>query len=75
LKKIYRKSTLIKKCLELGFTNVEITYSKNEGFWLCCDQYDDWLSMYSYGAFIKINKIYENKNNNRFFKTKWFRNV
>lgn len=57
MKKYYTKAFLIKKCIDSGLTDVELTYNKSEGWWLRCNQYDDWLSMDSSGAFIKIKKI------------------
>jgi hypothetical protein len=63
--KIYRKITLLKKCVNLGLSNVFLFYSQDEGWWLECDEYDDWIGMTSYAANKKIEEIAKEKNNNK----------
>jgi len=58
-RKFYKKTTIVKRCEELGLTNVFVTYSKEEGWWLECDTYDGWLAMSSTGAMQAINNQFK----------------
>lgn len=56
--KIYRKST-VKKIAEeeYGFTNVIISYSKEEGWWMESDQLDNWICIDSSGIRFGLTRL------------------
>ncbi len=55
-----KKGTLIKLLTELGHTEIELTYRKDEGWWLCSNKFDDWMAMNSYGVLLRINREFKN---------------
>lgn len=48
-----------KLCERYGLTNVELYYSKSEGWWIESDQFDNWISMDSYGAILALKRKFE----------------
>lgn len=50
-----------KLCEHYGLTNVELTYSKSEGWWIESDQFDNWISMDSYGAILALKRRFDKK--------------
>jgi len=53
----YSKKQLIERAIFNGFSDIFITYDKSEGWWLTCDQYDDWIGMDSGGAMKKLIEL------------------
>ncbi len=55
-KRYIGKEKIIKLLKDLGHKEIELTYRKDEGWWLCSDKFDDWLAMNSYGCLLRINR-------------------
>ena len=55
----YRKTTVKKIAEKIGFTNVSIYYSKNEGWWIESDQVDNWIGMDSGIIELQLKRLYE----------------
>ena len=57
-KRVSRKE-IIKLCEGYGLTNVCLYYSRGEGWWIESDQFDEWISMDSYGAILALNRKFK----------------
>lgn len=57
-KKTFKRAELIKKLEGFGLTDINLTYTKIDGWWLSCNKLDDWLAMDSYGAMMRIEKVF-----------------
>jgi len=55
----YRKTTVKKIAEKIGFTNVTIYYSKEEGWWIESDQVDNWIGMDSGIIELQLKRLYE----------------
>ena len=58
-KKYIPKSKVIKALEDLGYTDIELTQHKSEGWWLSSNQFDDWLAMDSYGCILRIKREFK----------------
>ena len=60
-KKLIMRKDTVKKIAEeqYGLTNVEIHYHKSEGWWIECDQLDDWICIDSGGIVFGLNRLTE----------------
>jgi hypothetical protein len=55
----YRVKGVKKLAEKIGFTNVFVSYSKEEGWWLESDQYDNYVGMDSGIIELQLKRIYE----------------
>jgi hypothetical protein len=59
--KVIRRTTAKKIAeKEYGLTNVTIYYSKEEGWWIECDQIDNWICMDSGGIRFGLDRLTKN---------------
>ena len=58
----YKRKGVKKLAEKIGFTNVNIYYSKDEGWWIESDQVDNWIGMDSKMIEIQLKRMYEKTN-------------
>lgn len=58
----YRRKGVKKLAEKIGFTNVTIYYSKEEGWWIESDQVDNWIGMDSGIIELQLKRLYEKTN-------------
>ena len=58
----YRRKGVKKLAEKIGFTNVDIYYLKDEGWWIESDQVDNWIGMDSKMIEIQLKRMYEKTN-------------
>lgn len=59
---MFRKRGVKKIAEKIGFTNVTIYYSKEEGWWIESDQVDNWIGMDVGIIELQLKRLYEKTN-------------
>jgi hypothetical protein len=59
---MYRKKGVKKIAEKIGFTNVDIYYSKEEGWWIESDQIDSWIGMDSGIIELQLQRLFNKPN-------------
>jgi len=57
----YRRRGVKKIAEKIGFTNVTIYYSQDEGWWIESDQVDSWIGMDSGIIELQLKRLYEKR--------------